>query len=282
MKRILCSSYGTSFREAAREPWNGQILLVTHGGWYIETEHNDILLLHDAKYGEVPIGAALPNIGILPYDKQLEHTPVHYGNHRLLLPQNVQIELYSSVEPRSFAIGRVSPTWVEVLTNALQTMGKGSLRCTVCNVLLSKEDPFQRAVMHRVDNLRCALREGRDEAASEGVKEMLGLGMGLTPSCDDWLVGYLYASRILGKAKQFHTVGEAVLKYADEYTNKISAEYLKAVARGEYYELLERCLLEGKSDCILRLLSIGNSSGSDMLSGMIAACTDEIRSESRA
>ena len=282
MKRILCSSYGTSFREAAREPWNGQILLVTHGGWYIETEHNDILLLHDAKYGEVPIGAALPNIGILPYDKQLEQMPVHYGNHRLLLPQNVQIELYSSVEPRSFAIGRVSPTWVEVLTNALQTMGKGSLRCTVCNVLLSKEDPFQRAVMHRVDNLRCALREGRDEAASEGVKEMLGLGMGLTPSCDDWLVGYLYASRILGKAKQFHTVGEAVLKYADEYTNKISAEYLKAVARGEYYELLERCLLEGKSDCILRLLSIGNSSGSDMLSGMIAACTDEIRSESRA
>lgn len=282
MKRILCSSYGASFREAAREPWNGQILLVTHGGWYIETEHNDILLLHDAKYGEVPIGAALPNIGILPYDKQLEHTPVHYGNHRLLLPQNVQIELYSSVEPRSFAIGRVSPTWVEVLTNALQAMGKGSLRCTVCNVLLSKEDPFQRAVMHRVDNLRCALREGRDEAASEGVKEMLGLGMGLTPSCDDWLVGYLYASRILGKAEQFHTVGEAVLKYADEYTNKISAEYLKAAAHGEYYELLERCLLEGKSDCILRLLSIGNSSGSDMLSGMIAACTDEIRSESRA
>lgn len=277
MKSIVCGTYGASFAKACKTAWKGRILLVTHSGWYIETECNDILLLHDAKYGEVPIGAALPNIDMLPYDKQLEHTPVYYGNHRLVLPQNVQIELCSSIGRRSFTAGGVPPTWLEVLTNALQTMGKGVLRYTVCGVLPSKEDSFQQVVLHRVDNLRCALRECRGEAASEMVKEMLGLGMGLTPSCDDWLVGFLYASRVLGKAEQFHTVSEAVLKYADEYTNKISAAYLKAAARGEYYELLERCLLEGKSDCILRLLSIGNSSGSDMLSGMTAACTDEMQ-----
>lgn len=274
MKHILCSSYGASFRKAAGEAWNGQVLLVTHGGWYIETEHNEILLLHDAKYGEVPIGAALPDIGMLPYDKQLEHTPVHYGNHLLSLSQNVQLELCSPDEPRNFTVGRVSPRRVEILTNALQTMGKGSLRFTVCSVPLAEEDSFQRAVLHRVDNLRCALREGSDKDISERVKEMLGLGRGLTPGCDDWLAGYLYASRILGKTARFNTVGEAVLKYSDEYTNKISSAYLKAAARGEYYELLEHCLLSEKTDCIHRLLSIGNSSGSDMLSGMIAACTE--------
>ena len=67
-------------------------------------------------------------------------------------------------------------------------------------------------------------------------------------------------------------MSDAVLEYAGEYTNGISAAYLRAAARGEYYELLEGCLFGEDSESIARLLSIGSSSGSDMLSGMLVAC----------
>ena len=83
----------------------------------------------------------------------------------------------------------------------------------------------------------------------------------------------MYAARRTGKTEVCAAVSEAVLEYAGEYTNAISAAYLRAAARGEYYELLEGCLFGEDADSIARLLDIGSSSGSDMLSGLLAACT---------
>ena len=59
MKSIISTCQGETFRAAAQSPWSGPILLVTHSGWYLETERGDILLLHDVRFGEIPIGAAL-------------------------------------------------------------------------------------------------------------------------------------------------------------------------------------------------------------------------------
>ena len=55
---------------------------------------------------------------------------------------------------------------------------------------------------------------------------------------------------------------------------KWSNSEFQAVRRGEYYELLEDCLFGEDADSIARLLSIGSSSGSDILSGMLAVCND--------
>ena len=83
----------------------------------------------------------------------------------------------------------------------------------------------------------------------------------------------MYAARRTEQAEVCAAVNEAVLEYAEEYTNAVSAAYLRAAARGEYYELLEGCLFGDDTDSIARLLSIGSSSGSDMLSGMLAVCS---------
>lgn len=83
MKSIISTCQGETFRAEALSPWSGTILLVTHGGWYLETERGDILLLHDVRFGEIPIGAALPDIGELPYDKRFEHQPLRFENGTL-------------------------------------------------------------------------------------------------------------------------------------------------------------------------------------------------------
>lgn len=231
-------------------------------------------MLHDAKYGEIPIGAALPSVGELPYDKQLEHRSVHFENHQISLPLDWCIEISPSRDRPKLPDMSVSASWVETLKNALKTLGKGDLRSTVCDMAQSEESMLQSAVSCRVRDFLVAVKSDNPESISEEVKKTLGLGMGLTPCCDDWLVGYLYATCRTGKTDTHRVVGDAVQKYAAKYTNSISTAYLEAAARGEYYEVLERCLFNEEFDSIVRLLSVGSSSGSDMLSGMIAACTN--------
>ena len=245
---------------------------MTHGGWYLETERGDIFLLHDARFGEIPIGAALPDIGELPYDKQLEHQTLRFENGILGLTEELQIELRGEKEIRPQFSAGVSPKRLRVLEEALENSGRGELRYAVCG-MQPPEDSLLWSDMHRRTESFLVAADSGYEKISAAVKELLGLGRGLTPACDDWLVGYMYAARRIGKTEACAAVSEAVLEYAGEYTNGISAAYLRAAARGEYYELLEGCLFGENSESIARLLSIGSSSGSDMLSGMLAVCS---------
>lgn len=273
MKNIVSRCQGAAFRNIMAEPWDGEIILVTHEGWYIETGNGQILLLHDAKYGEVPIGAALPDIKLLPYDKGLEHSSVHYESGLLSLLSGLSIS-FLPCEKHQAEAGVVSPQWLECLKTALAGHGKGVLRYTVCDELPRVDDHMTNVICQRVDALCQALKAKSPEAVSAAVRRMLGLGRGLTPGCDDWLVGYMYAAHRTGKIDRHRLVARAIEDCAAEYTTGISSAYLLAAARGEYYEVLERCLFDDDSACVEQLLEIGNSSGSDMLSGMIAACTD--------
>ena len=272
MKSIISTCQGETFRAAALSPWSGTILLVTHGGWYLETERGDILLLHDARFGEIPIGAALPDIGELPYDKQLEHQPLRFENGILRLTDELLIELHGEKETRPQFPAGVSQERLRELEEALKNSGRGELRYAACGMQPPGGSPLWREMHWGTESVPAAADSGHEEI-SAAVKELLGLGMGLTPACDDWLVGYMYAAQRTGKAQICAAVSEAVLEYAEEYTNAVSAAYLRAAARGEYYELLEGCLFGDDTDSIARLLSIGSSSGSDMLSGMLAVCS---------
>ena len=118
MKSIISTCQGETFRAAAQSPWSGTILLVTHGGWYLETERGDILLLHDARFGEIPIGAALPDIGELPYDKSLEGRPLRFENGTLMLAGELQIELHGEKETRQKNPADVSPERLRELEEA--------------------------------------------------------------------------------------------------------------------------------------------------------------------
>ena len=134
MKSIISTCQGETFRAAAQSPWSGTILLVTHGGWYLETERRDILLLHDARFEEIPIGAALPDIGELPYDKQLEHQTLHFENGILRLIEKLQIELCGEKKTRPQKNADVSQKRLRELEEALKNSGRGELRYAACGM----------------------------------------------------------------------------------------------------------------------------------------------------
>ncbi len=109
---------------------------------------------------------------------------------------------------------------------------------------------------------------------------LVGLGNGLTPSGDDVLLGVLAVLRFLiesGATAPFYTMfTEAVVKLAEGNTTDASLKYLRCAGQGRFSLPLiagVRALGEAGHEIDManleRLVSTGDTSGSDMLNGIV-------------
>lgn len=159
------------------------------------------------------------------------------------------------------------------------------------------ETPFEQAVTARLDAARDAfctqLRSAALAAAQQEqpdikamrhtVTNLVGLGFGLTPSGDDYLVGVLAALTLTpGAAAQQvrDLVSACVFPLASQRsgqaaTTAVSQHFLRAACRGEFHEDLASAGLEillgedRANDAVARAVSIGSTSGTDALFGLI-------------
>lgn len=99
-----------------------------------------------------------------------------------------------------------------------------------------------------------------------------GLGAGLTPAGDDYLMGALYALWAMGRADA--RVMATVVETAVNQTTTLSLAWLRAAARGEAsmpWHLLVQAALAGDGDgvetAVFRILATGASSGAAAWAG---------------
>jgi hypothetical protein len=101
---------------------------------------------------------------------------------------------------------------------------------------------------------------------------LIGLGPGLTPSGDDFLMGALALLDALGQAEIHAALAQAVAAAAPALTSPLSACFLEAAAAGHVGERLHRIVasvLAGDVDAaVATARRIGHSSGWDMLAGI--------------
>jgi len=141
--------------------------------------------------------------------------------------------------------------------------------------------PLARAIG---DALR---RDDADGALAHG-RALLGLGPGLTPSGDDFLVG-LFAVLNLANSP-CHGLRRAchgILADAHARTNAISLAALREAARGRVRDSVGALLLElvgGRPprlhDALARVLAIGATSGRDMVAGILCGLDANVRRSS--
>lgn len=125
------------------------------------------------------------------------------------------------------------------------------------------------------------LRAGEAGQVGAGVRLLAGLGSGLTPAGDDFLVGVLLALRIANFRREAEIAAE-ILDQALPRTGALSGAWLRAAARGEaswpWHELV-LALAGGDrhriSAAILSILQTGHTSGADALAGFWAALSSE-------
>ncbi|MEV5608547.1 DUF2877 domain-containing protein [Streptomyces sp. NPDC052225] len=137
--------------------------------------------------------------------------------------------------------------------------------------------PMETAVVHALHDgraaLLAALRAGDDRGVRRGVLALLGLGPGLTPAGDDFLVGL-----VLVAPDRLAPVLRDVLAACPARTTDLSratlAEAADGRARAELIDVLRR-LANGRPPRELhvpvrKVLAVGHTSGSDTLSGLVA------------
>ncbi|MEI7612619.1 MAG: DUF2877 domain-containing protein [Betaproteobacteria bacterium] len=114
--------------------------------------------------------------------------------------------------------------------------------------------------------------------ARKHIDKLLGLGPGLTPAGDDFLLGFLTALNIPESPRHdWQGLGQYIIQRAIQSTNTISLAALRHAAKGQVrFRLVRLCvalLYEDRSSLVTALdhvLSIGASSGTDIALGLLS------------
>jgi hypothetical protein len=135
-------------------------------------------------------------------------------------------------------------------------------------------DAFTLAAAARVAALRAALTTGDSAAAASEARGLIGLGVGLTPSGDDLLVGLLAALEATGNPIR-PALGRSVAAEARARTTAIGSTALWHATRGEFAERLHDVLIaiglddpDATERAVARAIAYGATSGVDTLVGL--------------
>ncbi|WP_272690353.1 DUF2877 domain-containing protein [Providencia sp. PROV152] len=139
---------------------------------------------------------------------------------------------------------------------------------------------FYSSLANKLNLLRNELIDSLKKAEHQNlpviIQQFVGLGIGLTPSGDDYLVG-LMAFLLLKHhpAQHLHPFFEQGIRRAKDATTKISAITLEKALNREYREnllqLIQMLVTADERNIYpqyQKILDIGSSSGSDMLFGI--------------
>jgi hypothetical protein len=120
-------------------------------------------------------------------------------------------------------------------------------------------------------------------------KQLAGLGQGLTPSGDDFILGAVLAAWIVHPHDVAGVLAEEVTKAAAPLTTSLSAAWLRSAGRGEagiLWHNFFNALIAGDPKVIQlqigRLLSIGHTSGADAFAGFMSTLAYNMESEEKS
>ncbi|WP_019373175.1 DUF2877 domain-containing protein [Melaminivora alkalimesophila] len=120
---------------------------------------------------------------------------------------------------------------------------------------------------------------GDGPALVEAARRLIGLGPGLTPSGDDFVVGFVGALWLDGQTNMVRYLRRHLREHLWQATNVISAQYLRHALHGRFSSPLRSLLeamIQGEPDsrqlmaALRGVMAVGSSSGWDSLMGVLA------------
>lgn len=117
-----------------------------------------------------------------------------------------------------------------------------------------------------------------DSSPPDALRQLIGLGPGLTPSGDDFLGGALVALHAFGERDVARALGAWLLPLCERATHPVSVAHLEAAAHGEGGEALHACLLaladdRDPDDALDAIAAVGHTSGWDALAGAMTVAS---------
>ncbi len=110
-----------------------------------------------------------------------------------------------------------------------------------------------------------------EERSPDCVRDLIGLGHGLTPSGDDYLCGALAMLDALGEQRIRAALADIIVPAASALTSPLSACFLRATAARHYgerlYDTVAALIVGDVPAAVASARDIGHSSGWDILAG---------------
>jgi hypothetical protein len=194
--------------------------------------------------------------------------------HKLTLPMLTDIEIEANLEVI---------TKTALLFGNLAGLGEllALLPLDVDEATTRKLNIFASFALNRIVRLEQAFSSEEREALKDAVRELVGLGPGLTPSSDDMLAGLillcvLYAKNCECPQHASQLLAQVITEETRGRTTIISEEYLRQAASGRGNEPVVRlcnALLTGERESVeletKRVLATGETSGTDTVLGIV-------------
>ena len=145
----------------------------------------------------------------------------------------------------------------------------------------SLESAYRKAARRAIEGLLAALRVGDRQGITAGAAALAGLGPGLTPAGDDFLLGLMAGLRtwpqfLAGRGLSVEEACQAIYGAAAGRTNLLSMALLRSAREGlfgEAWHILLAALRQGTAGEVRgaadRVLGFGGTSGADALSGFL-------------
>lgn len=137
------------------------------------------------------------------------------------------------------------------------------------------QSPVRRAELVEASNsLTTAIIKADFPTTKTISSKLAGLGIGLTPAGDDFLMGAMYAAWMIHPQELAKNITEEIADIAVPLTTSLSGAWLRSAAKGEAGELWHEffdALIEDKNIYLpmSKILSVGETSGSDALAGFL-------------
>ena len=276
---------GRAAREALAPASRGSVLAVFRRSFYVELDGGALACVGPAAMGAGPLNALarLPDGLDWRASGLAAGAPAHVGRGSLIIEGGFELALDSAV---AWSPARPEDGW----SRGSLAAGVARLRRVAQGFDLS--DGLARLVVWDAPAGDLLIERGRAGAAalrnwiagdctnelSTNIRDLIGLGPGLTPSGDDLVGGAMIALHMLGRDELATGLAQWALPIARAGTGKISLALLSCAAEGEGAEALHRTIASSAADDgdaiaagVAALDAIGHSSGWDALAGAVAA-----------
>ncbi len=267
---------GTASETALYDCASGTVFAVFSSACYIRLDSNQVLMLHDARHGSVSFGIGIPHLAELLRATRLRpgmqtrldkdgiifpHMRWRFGATKTyravpMLPYDQAEWLaHASLVLEHHPGGAVKELWHQ--RDSMLKILPAPKHLPVC--CAHAYAPFT-VLLHA-----CMAKD--EPSIADALYSLVGLGPGLTPSLDDCLCGMIYVL-----TNRNHPIAPGLascLRVAATRTTPVSAAFLHAACQGNGMEIMDRAIALRKKNDLQRLLRIGNSSGADILTGML-------------
>jgi hypothetical protein len=148
-------------------------------------------------------------------------------------------------------------------------------------ILTNRQSPItnlQYPVSHLQfsNSLISALASANLPSSLTAAQKLAGLGMGLTPAGDDFILGAVLAAWIIHPPEIARVFAKEVTDVAAPLTTSLSAAWLRSAGRGEagilWHNFFDDLIFVNQTalqESMDKILSVGETSGADALSGFI-------------